>query len=263
MSRAPASLPSRLLAAAAATLAVAALAGAAWYGFDSIASQPIRHVVVAGDTGRIAPSDLEAFARGVAASGAAGSGSLAAVREAARRIPWVREATVRRVFPDAVEVAFETHVALARRDDGSLVSVRGEVFNAEYAGNLPRFSGPEGAAATMTREYPAIRAAVAPLDAAVKELRLTPRGAWQVALEMSADRPLPSSPPSAIGSLPQRGPRGEGELVLELGRGDVGARLARFVAAWPQLAPEARATRHADLRYANGFALEREKTKPR
>ncbi len=244
MSSAPASVRSRLLPAAAATLAVAALAGAAWYGFDSIASQPIRRVAFAGDTGKIAPADLEAFARGVAGAGAAGAGSLAAVREAARRIPWVREATVRRVFPDAVEVAFETHQALARRDDGSLVSVRGDVFNAEYAGDLPRFSGPEGSAAAMTREYPAIRAAVGPLDATVKELRLTPRGAWQAVLAMS--------PPS---------PKRDGDLVLELGRGDILPRLARFAAAWTQLAPDARATRHADLRYANGFALEREKPK--
>ncbi len=225
----------RLLRGAAATLAVAALAGAAWYGFESIDSQPIRRVVVAGDTGRIARADLEAFARGVATSGAAGS--LAAVREAARRIPWVREATVRRIFPDAVEVQFGTHQALARRDDGSLVSVRGEVFSAEYAGDLPRFSGPEGSAASMTKRYPAIVAAVAPLAATVKELRLSARGAWQAVLDSG--------------------------LVLELGRGDVEARLARFVEAWPQLAPEARATRHADLRYANGFALQRGKQTPK
>jgi cell division septal protein FtsQ len=102
----------------------------------------------------------------------------------------------------------------------------------------------------MTREYPAIRAAVSPLDATVKELRLTPRGAWQAVLEMSPRSPRPS-------------PNGEGELVLELGRGDILPRLARFAAAWTQLAPDARATRHADLRYANGFALGREKPKPK
>jgi len=232
MNPAAASLRSRIVPGAAAALAVAALAGAAWYGFDSIASQPISRVVFAGDTGRIARSDLEAFARGVA-NAAPGAGSLVAVREAARRIPWVRDATVRRIFPDAVEISFETHEVLARRDDGSLVSPRGEVFSAEYAGDLPRFSGPETSAAAMAREYPAIVAALAPLAAAVKEVRLTPRGAWQAVLDTG--------------------------LVLDLGRGDVGARLARFAAAWPQLAPEARATRHADLRYANGFALERGK----
>ena len=231
MSSAGANLRSRIVPAAAAALAVAALAGAAWLGFDSITSQPIRRVVFAGDTGKIARSDLEAFARGVAGAGAAGAASLAAVREAARRIPWVREATVRRVVPEAVEVSFETHAVLARRDESSLVSTRGEVFSAEYAGDLPRFSGPEGSAAVMAHEYPAIAAALVPLAAAVKELRLTPRGAWQAVLDTG--------------------------LVLDLGREDVGARLARFAAAWPLLAPEARATRHADLRYANGFALER------
>jgi cell division protein FtsQ len=226
----------RALRAAAAIFALAALALGAWYGYDSIASQPIRRVVFAGDTGRIARADLEAFARAV--SGAASSaGSLEAVREAAKRIPWVREATVRRRFPDAVEVSFETHVALARFEDGTLVSTRGEIFSARDDEPLPRFSGPEASASSMARTYPAVLAALAPLAAGVKELRLTPRGAWQAVLDTG--------------------------LVLELGRGDFSARLARFVAAWPQLEPEARAARHADLRYANGFALERGKSTTR
>ncbi len=103
---APVSLRRRVVGVTAGTVAVAALAGGAWYGIDAISSQPIERVDLAGDLQRIAPSDLDAFAhavQGVSASGA----SLEAVREAARRIPWVKDVTVRRRFPDAVEVAFE------------------------------------------------------------------------------------------------------------------------------------------------------------
>jgi cell division protein FtsQ len=230
------SIQSRLSRALAALVAVAAIAFGAWYGYDSISSQAIHRVVLAGDTGRIARADLEAFVNAVS-NAPAGAGSLAAVHEAAKRIPWVREAAVRRLFPDAVEVSFETHVALARRDDGTLVSTRGEVFSAEDDEALPLFSGPAGSSAAMARAYPAIVSALVPLAAGVKELRLTPRGAWQAVLDTG--------------------------LVLELGRADFASRLVRFVAAWPQLAPEARASRHADLRYANGFALERGKTTTR
>lgn len=223
-------LRKRVVPATAAVLALAALAAGAWYGFDAISAQPIRRVTFAGDVQRLARADLEAFAHSV--EGAASSGaSLAAVREAARRIVWVREATVRRRFPDAVEVTFEAHEPLARWDERSLVSTRGEVFAADYDGFLPKFTGPETAAAQMAREYPAIRDAFAPLASAVTELKLSPRGAWQVVLESG--------------------------LALDLGRGDVHSRLARFVAAWPQLASQGVETRHADLRYANGFALQR------
>ena len=47
----------------------------------------------------------------------------------------------------------------------------------------------------------------------------------------------------------------DGGLAVELGRGDWKARAQRFAAAWPRLAEDARATRYADLRYPNGFAL--------
>jgi cell division protein FtsQ len=228
MSPVPAPLRKRIVPATAAVVAVAALTAAAWYGFDAISSQPIRRVVFAGDLQRISRADLDAFAHSV--QGAAPSGaSLAAVREAARRITWVREASVRRIFPDAVEVTFETHEPLARWSDNALVSARGEVFVADYDGFLPKFTGPEGSSAQMVGEYPVLRAAVAPLASAITELRLSPRGAWQVILESG--------------------------LSLDVGRGDIHPRLARFVAAWPQLASRGVEARHADLRYANGFAL--------
>src|SRR5207237_5048747 len=145
--------------------------------------------------------------------------SLAAIRDAARRIPWVREATVRRRFPDAVEIAFEAHEPLARWSDEALVSVRGEVFNAEFAGKLPLLRGAPGAAGAMAREYPAIARALAPI-ANVNELRLSPRGAWEVVLDSG--------------------------LALPLGAGDIHGPLARFVRAWPRLPENARKALRAD-----------------
>jgi len=111
------------------------------------------------------------------------------------------------------------------------VSTRGDVFIAPYTGTLPRFIGPEGASDLMAREYISIARALAPLASPVAELRLSARGAWQVALASG--------------------------LVLELGRTDMRDRVERFVAAWPGLAARGVETRHADLRYANGFALRR------
>ena len=220
----------RLVPVMAAIAVISLLAWAAWYGVDEISSQPIRRVIIAGAVGRIAPADLDAFAQGVHGASARGT-SLDAVREAARRIPWVRDANVRQLFPDAVEITFQTHEPFARWEEGALVSRRGEVFSADYDGALPRFKGPQGSALAMVREYPAIAAALAPLSAAVAELRLSRRGAWQVVLDSG--------------------------LTLELGRGDILARLQRFAAAWPQVVAQGVETRHADLRYANGFAVKK------
>ena len=227
MKAAPA-LRRRILPAAAAAAVIAALAGGGWYGWHELSARPIAHVGFGGDLARILPADLEAFAKGLR-SATVGSVSLASVREAARKIPWVRDAAVRRRFPDGIEVRFEAHEPLARWGRSDLVSVRGEVFTAPFDGKLPRFLGPDGSAPQMAEEYAALSRMAAPLASPLAELRLSARGAWELALESG--------------------------LTIELGRGDIHPRLERFVAAWPGLLARGVRTTHADLRYANGFAL--------
>jgi cell division protein FtsQ len=222
-----ATLRTRTLRAGTAVAVAAVMAYGLWYAYDTMSREPVRRVIFSGDSAKLVRADLEALAESIRGLPASGE-SLAAIRDAARRIPWVREATVRRRFPDAVEIAFEAHEPLARWSDEALVSVRGEIFNAEFAGKLPQFRGAAGAASAMAREYPAIAQALAPV-AKVDELRLSPRGAWEVVLDSG--------------------------LVLALGRGDIHTRLARFVAAWPRLPDSARKSARADLRYGTGFAL--------
>lgn len=219
--------PSRRLASAlAGGIAAAALAWGAWYGLGLVLAQPVRQVAFAGDVDRLAPAELEALSRTVRA---APSASLHEIRAAARRVPWVREATVRRVFPDAVEVTFSAFTAYARWNDAELVTEAGEVFTAPDAGALPRLRGPAGSAPLVVREYALAAAALAPLGEPVSELRLSPRGAWSATLASG--------------------------MAMALGRGDWRPRAERFVRAWPRLGQEARAATYADLRYPGGFAL--------
>ena len=216
------------LRATGAVLAVALLGVCGWFGYDMLERRPIASVEFTGDTRRVPAADLDRLAAGLRGRQARDV-ALPEVREAVNRLPWVRDCAVRRRFPDVLEVAVEVHAPLARWDDTRLVSVRGEVFTAEYDGELPRFSGPEGTAAEMTAAWKRIREAAAPLASPVAEIRLTERRAWQATLASG--------------------------LTIVLGRSDFDGRLARFAALWPQVAAEAVAATHADLRYPNGFAL--------
>lgn len=216
------------LRAAGALAIVAFLATATWLGYDALGRRPIEAVQFAGDTARVAAADLERLAAGLRGKQAR-EVALPAVRDAVRRVPWVRDCAVRYVFPGTLKVSIEIHSPLARWDETRLVSTRGEVFAAQYEGTLPRFSGPEGAAAEMAAAWEAISRAAQPLAAPVVELRLSERRAWQARLASG--------------------------LAIELGRGETEARLARFAAAWPRIAVEAAAATHADLRYPNGFTL--------
>lgn len=220
----------RVLSALAGALALGLLAAGLWYGHRAIVTGDVRHVVLSGELDRLSHVELEALSQALRAAGPA-AGNLQAVREAARRVPWVRDATVRRRFPDTIEIDFRAHRALARWDDERLVSVDGEVFAAEDGAALPRFRGPEGSAPAMTRQYAVVATAIEPLASPVAELRLSARGAWSAVLDSG--------------------------LTLQLGRGDVRARLERFVAAWPQLAEAGQEPQYADLRYPNGFAVRR------
>jgi cell division protein FtsQ len=222
-------LRTRVLPALAALLVAGGLGLAAWYGYGALMERPIARVAFGGEVEKLARADLEALARDVQTIH-----SMAEVRERARHVPWVRDASVRRDLADRIEITFETHDVLARWGDHALVSSRGEIFSAPFTGALPRLRGPDGRAGAMASEYPAIARALAPIGSPIAELRLSARGAWQVVLESG--------------------------LVLELGRGDIQPRIARFVAAWPQLAAQGVETAHADLRHANGFALRRAAT---
>ena len=226
MSVAPATLRLRLFRAGAAIAVLVLIAGGAWYGYAAIASQPIERVVFAGDAAKLAPADLQAFAEGVRRSG---DSRLESVRAAARRLPGVRDAAVRRRFPDAVEVAFEAQEPLARWGAHAMVSTRGEVYASPIDPALPILRGPDNAAGRMAAELPGLQKTLAPLGSPLAELRLSARGAWEIQLASG--------------------------LVLALGRGDVNGRLERFAALWPLIAPQASRAAVADLRYANGFAL--------
>ena len=222
-------LANKAVRGGAAAFVILWLSIAGWYGYDAVLAHPVRNVVFGGSTARLSPAELEALARSIQESPE--RPSPASVREAARHMHWVRDAFVRRVSVDTIEIRFEIHEPFARWNDDALVNRQGEVFAAEFEGPLPRFRGTDPMAPRMAHEYPLLAAAIEPLGSAIAELRLTPRGAWQATLESG--------------------------LVLELGRSDMEARIARLVSAWPELAARGVTPSHADLRYANGFALRR------
>jgi len=151
------------------------------------------------------------------------------VRAAAEQVPWVRRASVRRVWPDRIEVAIEEHVAFARWGAEGLVNLLGERFAADSDAPLPLFIGPAGTEGDMTRRYRQFAARVAPLGSPLERVVLSARHGWQLRLASG--------------------------LHITLGR-DVDAaddRLARFVEAYAR-SGTVRAD-IVDLRYPNGFAV--------
>ncbi len=168
---------------------------------------------------------------------------LTQVRGIFESVPWVRQAVVRRDFPNRLLVKLQEHQAVAywgSEGDPQLINSYGEVFDANLGeveqDMLPRLSGPEGQSVEVLTMYRTLKPMYAALELQLEQVELTGRGSWRAHLENGAD--------------------------IEMGRGsveDVAARVQRFLKTLTQVASRygrhASAVESADLRHDNGYAL--------
>ncbi|MDD2926883.1 cell division protein FtsQ/DivIB [Rhodoferax sp.] len=166
-----------------------------------------------------------------------------AARKVFETMPWVRQAIVRRDFPNRLKVQLQEHQAVAfwgPEGDSRLVNSFGEVFEANLGEleqeDLPRLNGPEGRSAQVLAMRQTLQPLFAPMDLVIDQLELTPRGGWRAQLDTGT--------------------------VVELGSGDtpeLTARIQRFlktvtqVTARYQRRPEQLAS--VDLRHTDGYAI--------
>jgi len=167
---------------------------------------------------------------------------LARGRLAFESVPWVRQAIVKRVWPNRLAVALEEHrpAAVWGGKDASgdkLVNTHGEVFQANLGDveddALPTLTGPDGSSTRMLSMLQQLQPLFRRMDAEIEALALSGRGAWRVALDTGAQ--------------------------VELGRGgdeEVLARTQRFLATLAQVTSRyQRPLEYADLRHHDGYAV--------
>ena len=176
-------------------------------------------------------------------SGTFFSVDLARVRSVFESVPWVRQAVVRRDFPNRLQVVLQEHQPVAYWGGDSevrLINSYGEVFEANVGeveqDALPQLSGPEGRSAEVLAMYRTLSPLFEPMELPIEQLELSGGGSWRAHLESGA--------------------------VIELGRGETGdivARVQRFLQTLTQVtsryARHANAVESADLRHENGYAI--------
>lgn len=196
---------------------------------------PLAAVRFDGDLDRVRAADLRAAVAPHLDAGLLGV-DVTAVRGAVEALPWVAGAAVRRVWPDAVRITVTEQVAVALWGGGALMNAAGEVFRPErLPTGLPRLAGPPGSADRVLARFRELHPRLAAVGLEARGLTLDERRSWTVHLA--------------------------GDVPLRIGREDVAARVARFLAAWPRIAAEpGRRLAAADLRYPNGFALQWQET---
>lgn len=153
---------------------------------------------------------------------------LRGARDAFRKLPWARDVSVRRRWPDKLEVRVEEHRELGRWGNLALVNTYGELFNAASGKDLPVFYGASSAVPQLATRYQQYQAVLDKTAMKIASVTLTPRQAWQVITEDG--------------------------LQIELGRDETVQRLQRFTQVYQSTLPGVR-LKYADLRYSNGFAV--------
>jgi cell division protein FtsQ len=191
---------------------------------------PIESVGVSGELRQTPRGALEAVIAGSLADDFF-SVDVDVLRDAALKLPWVTDATVRRVWPNRLDISVHEHVAVARWAEGGLVSDTGELFYPENGRGmdlLPVLAGPSGSHTQMLRRYRELATALAPLERRVVHTAVDARGNWQVRLDGGMRLVL-------------------GDEQLHLGEFAQSLRVA--------LGDRLQHASRVDLRYANGFAV--------
>lgn len=218
---------------------IAVAAGLAW-----IAQRPhfsLRAIEVHGDLQHVTSASVRAAISG-RLKGNYFTMRLDETRRVMESVPWVAQASVRRVWPDRLLVTLVEHRALGVWNDGRLLSDAGELFvanpaEAEIHGPLPAFEGPVSVARDAARRYYEFAAMLAPLGMRIAAIDVSDRRSWAVDV-------------AGIDGAATR---------LELGRDTDGIvlndRLAQVVAAYPMVAARVGgAPQSIDARYPNGLA---------
>jgi len=157
---------------------------------------------------------------------------LVKARNAFEKLPWARNVSLRRRWPDTLEVVIEEHQALARWGTIALVNTHGELFHAASGSELPMFYGPGDGVIEVASQFGEFSKALKKANLEIANLALTQRRAWQITTTNG--------------------------MVVELGRVEMQPRLEKFVSVYSStIAGLNMKVTYADLRYPNGFAVRR------
>ncbi len=219
-----------LLAVALVALPVVAVLNG-WVGAER---WPLSKLRVTGDFKRVPAEQLREVVIPYARSGFFAV-KLKDAQDAIEQLPWVESAQVRKQWPDVLEVRVVEHQPFARWGADRMLSEQGRLFaipprlrNLQ----LPQLGGPDSKTREVVALYNESRALFAPTGLDVQRLEMDARGSWSLGLSNG--------------------------IAVIVGRDDARARLQRFARVLPQLLDPQQPIARADLRYTNGFTLERQ-----
>ena len=201
-----------------------------WFAVDR---WPVRYLDVQAEYNHVSAEQIRA-----AAATHLGTGFFALkledVRAAVAALPWVEGVEARKRWPDTLVLLVRERQPIARWGERRLIGRDGVLFTApgvEAMQGLPQLDGPDDAVGEVVDFYTRTAHALAGSGMVLSGATLSGRGSWKLSLVGGAE--------------------------IMLGHEQVDARVQRFLDVLPRLSAEhAGGFQRADLRYANGFAIQ-------
>ncbi|MEO1734830.1 hypothetical protein RB531_346 [Salmonella enterica subsp. enterica serovar Typhimurium] len=198
---------------------------------------PLSKLVLTGERHYTRNDDIRQAILALGAPGTFMTQDVNIIQSQIERLPWIKQASVRKQWPDELKIHLVEYVPIARWNDQHMVDAEGNTFSvpSDRIGKqvLPMLYGPEGSASEVLQGYREMGQVLAKDKFTLKEAAMTARRSWQLTLNNG--------------------------IKLNLGRGDTMKRLARFVELYPVLQQQAQTDgkriSYVDLRYDSGAAV--------
>ncbi|MBD2801149.1 cell division protein FtsQ [Xenorhabdus sp. M] len=156
------------------------------------------------------------------------------IQKKIEQLPWIRQVTVRKQWPDELKIHLVEYVPYARWNDTQMLDAEGRVFglpiDRSINGQYPMLYGPEGKEKEVLEGYRAMKSLLVEHQVILKAVIMTARNSWQLILD--------------------------NDVRLELGNRDKMERIKRFVELYPVLLKNTeKRVAYVDLRYDSGAAV--------
>jgi cell division protein FtsQ len=212
-----------------------ALLSAAGFGYNYLSQPgrlPLRVVEVNGALKRLERDEIQSAVL-QAIDGGFFSCDMQKLRLAVVAMPWVADVSIRRIWPDKLNMLVIEEVPLARWGDDALVSVNAGVFRPSKLDDfksLVKLSGPQGSEQRVVQFYQVVADAARARELSITEVKLDERRHWWLHFDSG--------------------------LTVSLGRENIDQRLGQFFRVYPSLTTQSpQQPERIDMRYEHGFAV--------
>jgi cell division protein FtsQ len=208
------------------------LAGLAWMAVVGVKSLPVKYVRTEGVFQYLSKDEIKAALQPLVITGFFDA-DMQAIHQAVSELTWVDTVTVKRVWPDAIDIKIREKKPYVRWGQNQLVSARGEIItpkNIDAFKYLPILQGPEQQQLKTLEIMKGVNTALADQSMKMAEFTINDRWAWKIKLTTG--------------------------LEILLGRNEQLKKLQRFLKTLDVLGQEqVEKIAIVDLRYPNGYAV--------